>query len=120
MVEGLDRIANLSYFEENSEINEDRSNELTTVIQAPDNPNILNQRSLQKTDGMDVDENISHKNIKTHFQDDQVSEEIVLEDSKKMVLFPKKSVQIHQYSLGGEGNTEPSSRFKSKTELVSS
>ena len=46
MVEGLDRIANLPYFEENLEINENRSNELTTVVQASDNPSILNNRSL--------------------------------------------------------------------------
>ena len=78
MVEGLDRIANLSYFEENSKIDEERSNELTTVIQAPDNPSILNKMSLSETDGMDVDENISHKNIKTHSQGDQIiSKEIV-------------------------------------------
>ena len=92
---------------------------MTATVQAPDNPSILNKRSLSKTESMDVDENISHKNIKTHPQDDQVSEEIVSEDSKKMVLFPKKSVQMHQYSFGGEGSAEPSSHFKSKAELVS-
>ena len=69
---------------------------------------------------MDVDENISYKNIKTYSQDDQVLEEIILEDSKKMVLFPKKSVHIHQYSFGGEGSAEPSSGFKSRAEFVSS
>ena len=69
---------------------------------------------------MDVDKNISHKKIKTHPQDDQVSEEIVSEDSKKMVLFLKKSVQMHQYSFGGEGSIEPISFFKSRAELVSS
>ena len=37
-----------------------------------------------------------------------------------MVLFLKKSVQMHQYSFIGEGSTEPNSHFKSKTELVSS
>ena len=67
----------MSYFEENSEIDEDRSNELTAAVQAPDNPSILSKRSLSETNGMDVDENISHKKIKTHPQDDQVSEEIV-------------------------------------------
>ena len=69
---------------------------------------------------MDVDENISYKKIKTYSQDDQVSEEIILEDSKKMVLFLKKSVHIHQYSFGGEGSAEPSSCFKSRADLVSS
>ena len=62
------------------------------MVQAPDNPIILNKRSLSKTERMDVDENISHKKIKTHPQDDQVLEEIVSEDSKRMVLFPKKSI----------------------------
>ena len=37
-----------------------------------------------------------------------------------MVLFPKKSLQIHQYSFGGEGSAEPSSCFKSRANLVSS
>ena len=93
---------------------------MTVAVQAPDNPRILNKRSLSETDGMDVDENISHKKIKTHPQDDQVLEEIVSEDSKKMVLFPKKSVEMHQYSFGGEGSAEPSSYFKSRAKLVSS
>ena len=83
------------YFEENSEIDEDRSNELTTIAQTPDNPSILNKRSLSETESMDVDEKISYKKIKTHPQDDQVSREIVSEDSKKIVLFPKKSIQMH-------------------------
>jgi len=69
---------------------------------------------------MDVDENISYKKIKTYSQDDQVSEEIISEDSKKMVLFLKKYVQIHQCSFGGEGSAEPSSCFKSRADLVSS
>ena len=70
VVEGLDKVANLSCFEENSRINEGRSNELTAAVQAPDNPSILNKRSLSETDGMDVDENISHKKNKTHLQVD--------------------------------------------------
>ena len=37
-----------------------------------------------------------------------------------MVLFPKKSMQEHQYSFGGEGSVEPSSCFKSRADLVSS
>ena len=37
-----------------------------------------------------------------------------------MVLFQKKSVQMHQYSFREEGNAESSSRYKSRTELVSS
>ena len=77
----------MSYFEENSGIDEDRTNKLTATVQAPDNPSILSKRSLSETNGMDVDENISHKKIKTHAQYDQVSE-----DLKKMVLFLKKSI----------------------------
>ena len=51
----------------------------------------MNKRSLSEVDGMDVDENISHKKIKTHPQDDQtISEEIFSKDLKKMVLFQKK------------------------------
>ena len=93
---------------------------MTAAVQAPDNPSILNKRSLFETDGIDVDENILHKKIKIHPQDDQISGEIVSEDSKRMVLFPKKSVQMHQYSFEEEGSVEPSSCFKSKEELVSS
>ena len=37
-----------------------------------------------------------------------------------MVLFLKKSVQIHQYCFGGEGSAEPSSCFKYRAYLVSS
>ena len=92
-IEGLDKIANLATFEENSEVDEDRRNRLTAVAQTPINSSILNKRSLSEIDVMDVDENISHKNIKTHPQGDQtISEEIVSRDLKKMVLFQKKSV----------------------------
>ena len=120
VVEGLEEVANLSCFEESSGINESRRNELIAAVQAPDNPNILNKRSLSKIENMDVDENSSCKNIKTHSQDDQVSGEIISEDSKKIVLFPKKSVQMHQYSFGGEGSAEPNSGFKSIAEFMSS
>ena len=41
----------------------------------------MNKRSLSEVDGMDVDENISHKKIKTHPQDEEtISEEIFSED----------------------------------------
>ena len=100
-IEGLDKITNLDNFEENSEADEDRMNRFTVVAQAPVNSSILNKRSLSETDGMDVDEDIFHKNIKTHPQDDQtISEEIFSEYLKKMVLFQKKFVQMHQYSFG--------------------
>ena len=88
------------------------------MVQAPDNPSILNKRSISETESMDVDVNISYKNIKTYSQDDQVSEEIISEDSKKMVLFLKKSMRVHQYSSRGEGSAEPSTYFKSKVDLV--
>ena len=91
-IEGLDKIANLANFEENSEADEDRRNILTAVAQTYVNSNILNKRSLSETDGMDVDEDISHKKIKTHPQYQTIIEEIFSEDLKKMVLFQKKSV----------------------------
>ena len=40
IVEGLDKIENLANFEENSEVDEDRSNKLTAVAQTPDNSSI--------------------------------------------------------------------------------
>ena len=78
----------MAYFEENLEFDEDKSDKLIAVAQTLDNPIILNKRSLSKIYGMDVDENISHKKIKARPQGDQtISEEIVSEDLKKMVLF---------------------------------
>ena len=77
---------------------------MIAAIQAPDNPSILNKRRLSEIENMDVDENSSCKKIKTHSEDVQVSGEMILEDSKKIVLFPKKSVQMHQFSFGGEGS----------------
>ena len=85
---------------------------MTAAVQAPDNPIILNKINLSEIESMDVDEKNSYKNIKTHSQDDQVSREIISEDSKKIVLFSKKLVQMHQYYFGGEGSAEPSSCFK--------
>ena len=81
----------------------------------------MNKRSISEADGMDVDEYISPKKIKTHPQDEKtISEEIFLEDLKKMVLFQKTSVQMHQYSFGEESKAESSSSYKSRTELISS
>ena len=93
---------------------------MTAAVQAPDNPSILNKRSLYEIENMNVDENSSCKKIKTHSHDDQVSGEIVSEYSKKIVLFPKKSVQMHQFSFRGEGSAELSSGFKSRAEFMSS
>ena len=69
---------------------------------------------------MDVDDNNSCKKTKILSQDDQVSSEIVAEELKKIVLFPKKSVQLNHFSFGGEDSTEPSSAFKSKAEFMTS
>ena len=44
----------------------------------------------------------------------------ISEELKKIVLFQKKSVQMQQYSFGDEGKTKSSSRYKSRTELMSS
>ena len=66
VVEGLDKIASLSCFEENSGMDEGRSNELTETVQVLDNSSIVNKRILSKTESMDVDENISYKKIKTY------------------------------------------------------
>ena len=48
------------------------------------------------------------------------SEEVGSEDLKKMVLFQKKPIQMQQYSFEDEGKIESSSRYKSKTDLMSS
>ena len=119
IVEGLDKMANLSNFEENTEANEDKRDRLVVSVLASVNSSVINKRTLSEADGIDVDEDISHKKIKTHPQDGQtISEEIFSEYLKKMVLFQKKSVQMHQYSFGDESKTEPSSRYKSSTELM--
>ena len=69
---------------------------------------------------MYVDEHSSCKKTKTFSQDDQAPGEIVLEDLKKIVLFPKKLVQLNRFSFGGENSAEPSSNFKSKAEFMTS
>ena len=96
----------MANFEENLEVDEDRSNKLTIVTQTPDNSSILNKRSLSETDGMDVDENIYHKKIKTDPQDEKIIlEEIFSKYLNLMVMFQKKYVQMHQYSFGDESKT---------------
>ena len=64
VVEVLDKIANLSCFEESSGIDEGRSNESIAAVQALDNPSILNKRNLSETNGMDVDEKFHIKRSK--------------------------------------------------------
>ena len=44
----------MSCFEESSGIDEGRSNELIAAVQTPDNPSILNKRSIAETESMDV------------------------------------------------------------------
>ena len=104
VVEGLEEVANLSCFVESLGIDESRSSELITTVQALENPRILTKRSLSEIENMDVDENSSCKKTKTLSQDDQVSSEIVAEDLKKIVLFTKKSVQLNDFSFGGENS----------------
>ena len=84
------------------------------------NSSVMNKRTLSKADGMDVDEEISNKKIKTHPHAElTISEEIFSEYLKKMVLFQKKSVKMHQYYFVDEGKTESSSRYKPRIELMS-
>ena len=75
----------MSCFIESPGIDESRRSELIIAVLAPENPSILNKRSLSELEDMDVDENNSHKKIKTHSQDDQVSGNIISDDSKKIV-----------------------------------
>ena len=69
---------------------------------------------------MEIDENSSSKTTKTFSQDDQSSSEIISEELKKIVLIPKKSVQMNQFSFGSENSAEPSSVFRSKAEFMTS
>ena len=57
---------NLSNFEENTEANEDKRDRLAVSVQTFVNSSVMNKRTLSKVDGMDVDEEISNKKIKTH------------------------------------------------------
>ena len=76
IVEGLDKIANISNFEENIEVDEDRRDILVVAAQAYVNSSIMNKMTLSEADGMDVDEDISNKKIKMHPQ----NELIILEE----------------------------------------
>ena len=88
IVEGLDKMENLSNFEENIEANEDKRDRLAVAVQTSVNSIVMNKRTLSEVDGMDVDEEISNKNIKTHPRGElTIPEEIFSEDLKNMVLF---------------------------------
>ena len=96
-----------------------RGTQLALSLQASLNSSIMNKRTLSEANGMDVDEEISNKNIKMHPQDElTISKEIFSEDLKKMVLFQKKFVQMHQYSFGDESKIESSFRYKSRIDLM--
>ena len=74
IVEGLDKMANLSNFEENAEVmkegmteaNEDKRDKLALTVPMSVNSGVMNKRTLSEADGMDVDEEISNKKIKMH------------------------------------------------------
>ena len=68
---------------------------------------------------MEIDEDSSRKKTKTS-QDDKISKEVVSDELKKVVLIPKKSVQMNQFSFESEKNAESSSVFKSKAEFMTS
>ena len=104
----------MSCFVESPGSNEGKRSELITTIQAPESSSILIKRSLSEIENMDVDENSSCKKTKILSQDDQVSSEIVAEELKKIVLFPKKSVQLNHFFFGGENSAKPSSTFNPK------
>ena len=110
----------MSCFVESPRSNEGKSSGLITSVQAPENSSVLIKRSIFEIENMEIDENSSCKKTKTFSQDDQVSSEIVSEELKKIVLIPKKSVQMNQFSFGNENNTESSSVFKSKAEFMTS
>ena len=104
VVEGLEEITNLSCFVESLGSNECKRSGLIIVVQALTNPSVLIKRSLFEIENMEIDENSSCKKTKTFFQDNQVPSETVSEDLKKIVLIPKKSVQMNQFSFGGENS----------------
>ena len=120
VVEGLGKIVNLSHFVENPGSNEGKSSGLITASHVPENSNVLIKRSFFEVENMEIHENSSCKKTKTFSQDDQVSSETVLEELKKVVLIPKKSVQMNQFSFESENNVESSSVFKSKAKFMTS
>ena len=85
----------MSCFVESPGSNEGKSSGLITIVQVPEHPGVLIKRSIFETENMKIDENSSCKKTKKFSQDDQVSSEIVSEELKKIVLIPKKSVQMN-------------------------
>ena len=68
---------------------------------------------------MEIDEESSHKKTKTS-QADKISSEVVSNELRKVILIPKKSVQMNQFSFESANNVESSSVFKSKAEFMTS
>ena len=85
----------MSCFVESPGSNEGKSSGLITAVQAPVNSSVWIKISLSEIENMEVDENSSCKKAKTFFQDNQVSSETVSEELKKIVLIPKKSVEMN-------------------------
>ena len=68
-IEGLDKMTNLSNFEENVEVmkegmtkaNKDKREKLDLIVQMSVNSGVMNKRTISEVDGMDMDEEISNK-----------------------------------------------------------
>ena len=89
-------MANIFSFEEDpgvmkegmTEADEDKRDKLALTIQMSVHCSVINKRTLSEIDCIDVDEEISSKKIKMQPQNELIiSEEVVSEDLKKMVLF---------------------------------
>ena len=119
VVEGLKELANLSHFMENPGSNESTSSGSITTSQVPKSSNVLIKRSFSEIENMEIDEDSSRKKTKTS-QDGKISSEVVSDELKKVVLIPKKSVQMNQFSFESENNAESSLVFKSKAEFMTS
>ena len=108
----------MSCFVESPGSNEGKSSGLITTVQVPENPSVLIKISLSEIKNMEIDENSSSKKTKIFSQDDQSSSEIISEELKKIVLIPKNSVQMDQFSFGSENSAEPSLVFRSKAKFM--
>ena len=104
---------------ENPGSNENTSSGSITVSQVPKSSNVLIKRSFSEIENMEIDEESSHKKTKTS-QDDKISSEVVSDDLEKVILIPKKSMQMNQFSFESENNAESSSVFKYKAEFMTS
>ena len=112
VIEGFDKMDNLFSFEEDPEVmkeemmeaDEDKRDKLALTVQMSINSGVINKRTLSETGCMDMDEETSSKKIKMQPQNELInSEELSLEDLRKMVLFQIFFVQMQQYSFEDEG-----------------